>query len=749
MGGPLANFAGLLHMTMHSLTKSAIFFAVGHVAQVKGTQRIADIRGLSVSHPVLAVGLALGVIAIAGLPPFGVFTSEFMLVSSTFARQPLARGRAGVRIDRRVRRADPAAAGRAVRRAERAVRPGQGDLCAAVSASRARADRRAVAAASRWCAGSAPSPRSWDDGCERTPRQTARGTHAGAGPPAMAALRDRRGQPGSTIAQALGEGGGDLLGLWAEKDNVHLAMRVGGRSRALRRLAADEELRLSLGRPLPRAGDPARARDPRPRTAPCRSVRRTGGPGSTTAPGACERRSARARRRCGAIRRSTISCRRSAKGCTRSRSGRCTPASSSPAISASPPTARPWCGWRSGSATSTRASTGCSPAPTSSARRKVVGAHLRRLHRGLQLAFARAVEEALQIDPPPRARSCAASWPSSSGSPTIWATSARSATTPSFSLIHAHCGIFRERVLAAADRAVRPSPDDGPHRAGRHRGREPRRRARACRPCSTRSRSRSPRSCGSMTTRRRLQDRTCNTGIVGKDLVEQWAAGGHVGRASGRDFDSRRDFPYAPYHDTPFEVPVFTAGDVDARVWVRIREIEQSLVLLKHWLANLPPGPVRVELPVRRSSPARASPSRRRSAAMCWSGCGSSAAGSPAATRATRRGSSGRCWRPRSRTTSSPTSRSATSRSTARIRGTTSDAHLAAEIAVRAAGDRSGAGARCGDAARGGRDPRRAWQGARSAHAPAVRPLDHHPRGRCRLLQRLRAGDPRAQQRGL
>ena len=89
MGGPLANFAGLLHMTMHSLTKSAIFFAIGHVAQVKGTQRIADIRGLSVSHPVLAVGLALGVIAIAGLPPFGVFTSEFMLVSSSFARQPL------------------------------------------------------------------------------------------------------------------------------------------------------------------------------------------------------------------------------------------------------------------------------------------------------------------------------------------------------------------------------------------------------------------------------------------------------------------------------------------------------------------------------------------------------------------------------------------------------------------------------------------------------------------------------------
>jgi hydrogenase-4 component F len=89
MGGALANFAGLLHMTMHSLTKSAIFYAVGHIAQVKGTQRIADIRGLSVSHPALAVGLALGVVAIAGLPPFGVFMSEFMLVSSSFFRAPI------------------------------------------------------------------------------------------------------------------------------------------------------------------------------------------------------------------------------------------------------------------------------------------------------------------------------------------------------------------------------------------------------------------------------------------------------------------------------------------------------------------------------------------------------------------------------------------------------------------------------------------------------------------------------------
>ena len=89
MGGPLASFAGLLHMVMHSLTKSAIFFAVGHVAQVKGTQKIAEIRGLTESHPWLGWSLVVGAVAIAGLPPFGIFMSEFLIVSSTFARQPL------------------------------------------------------------------------------------------------------------------------------------------------------------------------------------------------------------------------------------------------------------------------------------------------------------------------------------------------------------------------------------------------------------------------------------------------------------------------------------------------------------------------------------------------------------------------------------------------------------------------------------------------------------------------------------
>jgi len=88
LGGPLASFAGLLHMTMHSLTKSAIFFGVGYISQLEGTQRTADIRGLTSSQPLLGWLLVLSVVAIGGLPPFGVFTSEFLLVTSTFARAP-------------------------------------------------------------------------------------------------------------------------------------------------------------------------------------------------------------------------------------------------------------------------------------------------------------------------------------------------------------------------------------------------------------------------------------------------------------------------------------------------------------------------------------------------------------------------------------------------------------------------------------------------------------------------------------
>jgi hydrogenase-4 component F len=90
MGGALATFAGLLHMTVHSLTKSAIFFVVGHAAQKSGTQLMENIRGLMDTNPTIGWGLMLGSLAILGMPPFGVFASEFMLLTAAMHQEPWA-----------------------------------------------------------------------------------------------------------------------------------------------------------------------------------------------------------------------------------------------------------------------------------------------------------------------------------------------------------------------------------------------------------------------------------------------------------------------------------------------------------------------------------------------------------------------------------------------------------------------------------------------------------------------------------
>lgn len=82
MGGPIATYAGLLHMTVHSLIKSAIFFAVGHATQQAGTQLMAEIRGLMKVSPTVGWGLMLGALAILGMPPFGVFASEFLILTT-------------------------------------------------------------------------------------------------------------------------------------------------------------------------------------------------------------------------------------------------------------------------------------------------------------------------------------------------------------------------------------------------------------------------------------------------------------------------------------------------------------------------------------------------------------------------------------------------------------------------------------------------------------------------------------------
>ena len=90
LGSPLACFAGLLHMTVHALVKSSIFFVVGHAAQVTGTQTMADIRGLLRINPALGWGLMLGALAILGMPPFGIFAAEFLLLTTTLHELPWA-----------------------------------------------------------------------------------------------------------------------------------------------------------------------------------------------------------------------------------------------------------------------------------------------------------------------------------------------------------------------------------------------------------------------------------------------------------------------------------------------------------------------------------------------------------------------------------------------------------------------------------------------------------------------------------
>jgi Ni,Fe-hydrogenase III large subunit len=156
--------------------------------------------------------------------------------------------------------------------------------------------------------------------------------------------------------------------------------------------------------------------------------------------------------------------------------------------------------------------------------------------------------------------------------------------------MHAQCGILRERTLRAADACfghrlmmdtIVPggvSCDLAPEGAAQVEG------------LLAEIRRVFPRLIELYDNTASLQDRTVTTGILKPELAHQFGAGGYVGRASGRAFDARRVFGYAPYDTLSFEVPVLDAGDVNARVWIRIREVEQSLSLVDQILAALPKG---------------------------------------------------------------------------------------------------------------------------------------------------------------
>ncbi len=232
-------------------------------------------------------------------------------------------------------------------------------------------------------------------------------------------------------------------------------------------------------------------------------------------------------------------------------------------------------------------------------------------------AFAQAVEAALDIDPPPRAQRLRGVMAELERVANHFGDIGAICNDASFSLIHAHCGIFRERVLAASDRAfghrlmmerIVPGGVEDMSPGG----------ARGILLMIEETEPQFAEIVRLYDNTPSLQDRTCGTGIVGSDLVTQWGAGGHVGRASGRSFDARRDVPYGPYTNAAFDVSVLTEGDVNARVWIRIKEIEQSFRLLKAWLAEVPTGQTRVPLPPSRRGEGIAVTEAFRGDALVW-----------------------------------------------------------------------------------------------------------------------------------
>ena len=211
------------------------------------------------------------------------------------------------------------------------------------------------------------------------------------------------------------------------------------------------------------------------------------------------------------------------------------------------------------------------------------------------IAFARAVEAALGIEAPGRALWLA----------TLMAELERLANhlgdigaicnDASFSLLHAHCGILREHVLRASnacfghrlmmDRVVPGGVTADLDKNG----------IVAIRTLLGTINCRFPELIELYDNTTSLQDRTVGTGILSSQLATQYGAGGFIGRASGAARDMRKNPGYAPYNSLSFEVPTRREGDVDARVWVRIDEVKQSMRLIEQILDGLPDGPLRID----------------------------------------------------------------------------------------------------------------------------------------------------------
>jgi Ni,Fe-hydrogenase III large subunit len=203
------------------------------------------------------------------------------------------------------------------------------------------------------------------------------------------------------------------------------------------------------------------------------------------------------------------------------------------------------------------------------------------------IAFARAVEGALGIVAPVRAQWLRALMAELERIANHLGDIGAVCNDASFALLHAHCGVLRERVLRACRAAFghrlmmdRVIPGGVAVDPGKDALQEIRR-------VIDEISMSFPKLVELYDDTPSLQDRTVGTGVLSPALAAQYAAGGFVGRASGRTFDARRAIPYAPYDGLAFEVPTRTRGDVNERVWIRILEVDQSLSLIRQIIEKI------------------------------------------------------------------------------------------------------------------------------------------------------------------
>jgi Ni,Fe-hydrogenase III large subunit len=214
-------------------------------------------------------------------------------------------------------------------------------------------------------------------------------------------------------------------------------------------------------------------------------------------------------------------------------------------------------------------------------------------------AFARAAEAACDAEPPVRAAWLRALMAELERLANHFGDIGAICNDASFVLMHAYCGMLRERVLRAADccfghRLMRDRiiPGGVAVDLDAH-------GAKLLRELIRHIKATFPALIELYDNTASLQDRTVSTGVLKPALARQYGCGGYIGRASGRDFDARRALPYPPYDCLKFDVPVRSEGDVDARVWVRIKEVNESVSLVAQILDSLPAGSaLTIELPL-------------------------------------------------------------------------------------------------------------------------------------------------------